>query len=719
MAEYEVEAPDGSIHLIEGPEDATPQQIEDFASRTIGATPKMDLSATQSAGANFVNMVPFGADAFGAIAAATYGKDVDVPFGEKQAAAKALVENAAKEGFDQHKLASMVGAGAGILAPAALIPSSLYKGGSVAQRALKSGAVAGGYGMAYGAGQGNTADERITNSITSGAMAVPFGSGGSLVLDAGAAAGPYIAKGAKSLAERAARLFDKNRGTGSGRNTGGGQETLQYVKKALDQPVDTSLTPGSIPLTQGQLTQNPRQQALEYGAQAGVYGDDAQKMALEARDIQSEAAKVALGNPSDLASVESAQNIQNALKTAYKSAKAKTSSAYNAVGEATQDEPLKIAGSYVRETVFPQMKDWLRKGDNGIGFDLNAEGWGEAKRLYQQAETVGNADKLTAMNFSRLEFWRSKVTNRLAKTQDPAEKKFLGGLLERYDRSMKQLPREAIKSGDDAIVDMMEKARLARKEQGVLFEKSKLVKDIVQNDDLTAEQLANTVTSLGPKTGSYVRDILRTAKDETAKEGLRTELRTAILGNALNKSLSAEVRAGSNVQNVEKMVSFDKLATNLERLKKNQSLLKQIMPDEAQRKAFDETLRAVQLIKSTKPGTKNYSNSAYTLLNFIRTISPAVEKASVPLVGSLGGGMEKWGQGAATLELQKSLAPVLKGLSDEMTGPLTNIGKKYGRQVVTGGAQSLGISNSKFKVTPEESLYGPPPEVDLPETTAP
>lgn len=708
---HEIMGPDGKVHEIMAPETATPQEIEAFAAQSIPAAPakKIDVNAPKAALSSAVNMLPGGADAFGVLGAAIYGGDAPGTFGQKQVAAKEFLQEAARQGFEQHPVASFTGGAAGAISPGLFIPGGALSGGSVLQRAGKGAGVAAGMGAAYGLGQGNNLDDRITNAITGGVMAAPFGFGGSLAVDAIGAAAPRVSRAAGSLAQRAANILARSRGQAvqrSGHSVGPAQVGVPgfagQIQGVLDQPVDMTMTKGSIPLTIGQVSQSPKAQALEYGAAAGNYGDEAQRMALEARDLQSEAAKAALGSPSDTQAAQSAQNIRSALRSGYEKAKAKTNLAYKKVGEATADDPLKISGEYMRETVFPQMQTWLRKGENGTGFDLNSEGWAQAKKLYNQAEAISKADKITAMNFSRLEFWRSKVTNRIAQSMDPAEKKFLGGLLERYDDAMDVLPKEAIKNGDAAIVDLMKKARSLRKQQGQLFEKSKIVKDILKNDDLTPEQLANTLGAAGNKAGSYAADIIKAAKTPTMKAQVRQDLRTAVLGNILNKSLSAEARAGSSVEGgVQKMVSFDKLATNMEALFKNKTLLRQIIPDENERAQLEKTLRAVQLIKSTKPGSKNYSNTAYVLLNAIRAISPAMEKTTIPLVGSVGGGVEKWAQGAATADVAKSLAPVLKGLNDEMTGPAVNLAKKYGRQVITGASAGVGIENTPLTLTEE------------------
>jgi hypothetical protein len=252
---------------------------------------------------------------------------------------------------------------------------------------------------------------------------------------------------------------------------------------------------------------------------------------------------------------------------------------------------------------------------------------------------------------------------------------------------MDQLPREAVKSGDVGILDAMEKARSSRSDQGRLFERSKLVRDIVQNEDLTNEQFANSILSLGPKSGAYVKDILNAASnDPTKQQELQSQIKQAVLGSIVNKSLSSEAKAGSTVDGVENMVSFDKLSTNLDRLTGNKTLFEKVIPDASERETISKISNAAKLIKSQKPGTKNYSNSAYTLLNVIRSISPTAASANVLGVG-VGSGLKAAGQSGALNELQQSVAPVLKKMADS-SNIITNFGTKYGRRIMSGAAEA-------------------------------
>jgi len=696
-----VQGPDGKVHRFEVPMDATPDETEAFAAENIQmdapakseAKPVSFDNPAQVLAAGAIKGIPMGADIAGAVAALGMPQEGQPPwanFSERQGAAREMFQQKGEAAFEQFPKTAIVGAAATAVPSGLMIPSSALQGPSVAARAAKGAAVGGGYGAAYGAGEGNTKEERLGNAITQGMVAAPFGAVGNIAADVVGGA----VSGGRSLAERAANIFNKIKrpepniivqGTANQIDP----SMLSGIQGALDGPMPSAPTGGPIPLTKGNLTQNPRAQALESGAAAGVYGDEAQRMMNETRELQSDAAKklisgVAGVELSEDVSLAAATKLAENLKKSYASAKAKTNAAYGKVGELSNDAPLQIAADYVREGIVPSLQNWARKGGSGVGFDLGAAEMANGKRLYDQAAAFGTMKRLSGVNFQRMEQWRGRVSQGIANSKTPAEKAFLSGMLQRYDTAMNNLPREAIKSGDEAIIGAMEKARMSRKEQGVLFERSKLVKDILQNDDITNEQFANVITSLGPKSGTYVRDILRTAKDPAQKAELQSQIKQALLGNILNKSLSAEVKAGSSVQSIDKMVSFDKLATELDKFVKNRTLFEKVITDPAERKYIQEALNAASLIKSAKPGTKNYSNSAYTLLNVLRSVSPSAASANVFGLGA-GTALKSMGEAGATNELAQSLAPVLKGVV-EQNGAITNFGKKYGRQVFVGGA---------------------------------
>lgn len=692
----DVTMPNGDI--VNFPDDMPKEQIrEKIASKFPEIAKKgKPLSGAQPYAAGAIMGIPMGADIAGAVAALGMPQEGQPPWGnfsERQAAAKQFFEQKATQGIEESPAATITGMVGTGLGTALLTPAKLLQGPSVMSRAVKGAGVGAGYGALYGLGEGESLDERMGNAISGAVTGGAFGAIGNTAADIIGAG----VRGGRSLAQRAAALSNKIRRPEPNIVVQGTAEQLapDLIQGAVQLPVPQPSAPMSmerIPLTKGQATQNAKQQSLEFGALGGAYGDEARALAEEARVLQSQSAKDAL---SGIAGTELTQetasqassNLVGNLKKAYASSKAKTNAAYKKVGELSQDAPLVIGADYVRDGIVPSLKDWARKGSNGLPWDLGSADMSNAKRLYDQAAQFSDMKKLSGVNFNRMEHWRGRVSQGIANSKTPSEKAFLGGLLERYDTAMKTLPREAIKSGDENIIKAFENARYARKEQGVLFERSKLVKDVLQNDDLTNEQFANVLTSMGPKSGSYVRDILRTAaNDPTRQQALQGQIKQSILGNILNRSLSAEVKAGGTVEGgIEKIVSFDRLSTELGKLIKNKTLFEKAIPDPVERKTIQEIYNASSLIKSVKPGTKNYSNTAYVLYDFLKTISPSLASANVFGIGA-GTSLKAMGQAGAANEVRQSLEPVLKGVLTEHTGAITNFGQKYGRQTMVGAA---------------------------------
>lgn len=625
--------------------------------------------------------IPFGLDAMSSISAAL-GVGEEPTFNERRIANKRALENVANEADTEYPvMAPVAGAYGSVASTLPLFSAKLLNAPSFLVRAAKGGLAAGTVGAVHGAGKG-IGEERKTNAFTGGITAAPFG-----VL--GSAAADIIGFGvgrALPLAKRAATLFNRRGQSGANIHFGNPSGNLNNQSFPLSNEI--------IPLTKGQSTQDAATQALEYGAQAGSYGDEAQKLALESRDIQSDAAKNVLSSIAGTeltpgSGLNSAEALKNALSQSYKASKAKTAQAYKDVSELSADGQLRIAGDYITNTMVPALDDFAKRGFDGRAFDLMSPKMSNAKRLYDQFAKFKNLKNVKTVDFFRMEDWRGRLSQGIREADKGSpEKAFLSGMLERYDRVMQQLPREAILNGDENIISAMEKARISRKEQSVLFERSKLVKDILQNDDLTNEQFYNTLSSLGNKSGTYVRDMLRTAaKDPDKQAALQTQIKQSIFGSILDKSLSSEIKAGGSVAGgIDKMVSFDKLATNLNKLIQNKSLYNQIITNAGERKIVEDAYKAASLIKSVKPGSKNYSNTAYTLLSFLNKISPAVTSANIAGIG-LGSALKTVGESGAKNELDEAFSAVLKGIQ-EQNSAITNFGKKYGRQIMNAGAVS-------------------------------
>lgn len=719
MAIHRIQGPDGRIHRIEAPDNATPQEIEAFAASVIPAGPENPEGNVSSAGeaalVNFNRNLPFGTDIVAGIGAGIANlMGTPVSFEEAKASTMADVEKAKKEYPD----ASLYGGISGALASGFAVPAKALQGASVAGRAAK-GAMAGGLlGFGYGAQEGDNLSERIGEGAQASVPAAAFGAGGSVAGDAvragwdayirpalagaGQRIGPLTQKAMQAVSRRSQSVrAGGNNPAPTG--AGAGDDYLAAIQRPLQQNVDSSLTPSSIPLTKAQATQDPRLQALEYGAQAGAYGDDAQRLALEARELQSDAAKSAVGQlAGDADEFAAAGDLGKALREGYAAARQKTREAYRAVGQMQEDAPLRYGAEYVKGSVLPAIKDWARKGGDGLGFDLAAPNMTNAKRLYGQAMAFEKIKGVNTLNYARMEQWRSRVSQALgdAKAALPpgvranSETAFLSGMLERYDDAIKALPREAIKSGDDALIEAMEKARFTRADQGRKFERNKIVADILDKDAISNEALANMFFGKGRTfkgdpaiTLKAITNAVPDKADEVT-QAFKSGVYSKILRNSLDAS---ELKGGGGT---EEMVSFNKLASNLKELvNSNPTLFKALHTPEEQ-EFIKAVMQDAKKIASVKPGSKNYSNSAYTIMNWVRQISPLAERGGLPFTGSIGSGLKSVGDSGAMLDIEKSLAPVFKGTADELAGSPFNFTRRFGLRLSDSDLSRLALGGA-------------------------
>ena len=211
MAKYVVEGPDGARHVFEGPDDATPQQIETFASQTFAkqtADPKTPVAdagpqlsdldkaadarvAKEAAGgftphASPAQYLPFGSwlDEASAGIDAGLNKISGGRIGQPYDEAKAY-QNARQRYIDKHasgieKGAAMAG---GVIASAPFGAARVFRGAALLPEIGNAALTGAGYGALYGAGEGEDTN-RIWNALEGA------GWGGAI-----GAAAPSVARG--------------------------------------------------------------------------------------------------------------------------------------------------------------------------------------------------------------------------------------------------------------------------------------------------------------------------------------------------------------------------------------------------------------------------------------------------------------------------------------------------------------------------------------------
>ena len=222
-----------------------------------------------------------------------------------------------------------------------------------------------------------------------------------------------------------------------------------------------------------------------------------------------------------------------------------------------------------------------------------------------------------------------------------------------------------------------------RRRMGVLFERDKVVSNIVKNEELTNEELANIVLTgsarsenLNAGVGRTVKAMKRAAGDNAP--ALVDNLRRGTFARLLNKSMTNMQQAGTDVQ----MISPNKMLRELDNLAKNKTFMDEIF-DDGQRKTIDALRADLRKIASDQPGARNYSNTAYTVLNAMRKMPFGLSAISGPadiLVRPLA---EK----GARDTLQRDLASVIGEVQSQMVGE----SRLYG--AATGGALGAQVIN--------------------------
>ena len=359
MEKHKVQFPDGSVHLIEAPEGATPEQITAYGAEIYSQMKnKSDKQSYAQPNATWgeaalqsaIRNIPFGTDIQAAGASLLTG----APFAESK---KTVMDYVAQSQEQQPGASFAGGLGGSVASGMALLPAKLLQGGSALARATGAAVGSGALGFGYGAQEGETVGERVGSGLVQAGIEAPMGAVGSVAADSLIYGGKALAGKARQAVNQYTRPMQTS-GSATGRAAGReGENFIETLQRPLKDTPDLSIEKGyALPLTKGQATQDAGQQSLEAGAIARQYGDDARDLALQAREIQSDAAqeqlqKIAQSNISGGGEFEAAGQIYKNVKSAYQSAKQKTREAYKGLA------PERISGFYIRDSVIPEIKN--------------------------------------------------------------------------------------------------------------------------------------------------------------------------------------------------------------------------------------------------------------------------------------------------------------------------------------------------------------------------
>jgi hypothetical protein len=564
---------------------------------------------------------------------------------------------------------------AGAIAAPMAAPKAVTKGiANFATKGLPQKYIAGsglgaGAGSLYGAGSADEG-ERGQGALIGGGIGALGGAGGVAVTDlAKAAAKPITSRISAAIARKKAA---KEMLAGN----------TPLISRA-NVPTDMNMQSGKmLDLTEGQLGQDAQRQSLEIGALKGGYGKEAQDLALSARATQQAQMRSALGElGADTADAgqDALEASAKVLKGSYKDIKAQVNKAYE---DARIIQGVYINQSPIDEVFKPQVNAILR----GRGFPIE-DFSDRSKRIINQLQDSGfyEGKKVTKTNLEKMEFWRRRATNAMNDANSPTsqikeEGAALGQIISAYDDFMAKMPKHALMSGDEEALEAIDTARGLRRKQGVLFERNKVVKDIVQNNDLTNEELANMLIT-GSKQGEVVNKgagrVLKGVKRGIPPEkqaAFTQNLKRGTMSRVLEKSLGT-TRDGDYLE-----IMPNKLIKELKMLDKNNTFMNELF-DEPERVGIKALIDDLELINSVKQGADNYSNSAYTLMRWLDK-APfggfGITSSASKLIA------EPMAESGARKTLKQSLSPVIKQYADGLKGAATYYGGATGGLATTG-----------------------------------
>lgn len=608
--------------------------------------------------------IPFGQD-IASIPLAAYGAYTrDIPFSEARPAIKQQLGEeyqAAQDEYGGRTTAAMLGTA---LATGIALPfDKALKAGSLGAKAIKSGLLGAGTGALYGAGEG-IGSERRSGALEQGLAGGAFGAIAPIAISG-------VSAIARPLASRAAKVMGKFKNKGAG---------IRVTGQSIGDNVGSVTRTGDdlIPLSKAQRTQDPRLMSLETGAIRGGFGDEAQELALRQRAIQEQAAADVLGSVSPTQTgATSALEAADVLQESQKLYKEATRKAYKEVAELTKQNPLKFSGEFFQKTVFPNVDEFIKEGFDGRAFDLDNPALVNAKRLVGEYNNFKKTKGLKSVDFNKMENFRSKISQALGSTNERAEKAFLSGFLGRIDDSIEAIPENAIISGDERILDSFFKARSARSKQGALFERQEFVKKFLKKPDNTATDLANVIfvqaNKLNQKPATAIKQVIE-ATDGSAKPILKA----GIIGDLYENSLSAEQVEGA----ARKMLDFKKLEKNINTLLNNKKGVAELVLEPQEQAALVNLQDAAAKINSYKPGTINYSNTAYTMMSNLAKFSPTVKGVAERFLKSSA-------ESGAEREMIENLSTVLSSDLERI------IAQKFNAAEVLGNKALLGITGAK------------------------
>ncbi|GEM_PF-1871873 len=542
-----------------------------------------------------------------------------------------------------------------------------------AATALGTGGISGGV---YGAGTGEgTLGERAENALVLGR----YGAAGGL---AGAGVGAVAGKGLNALnrkftlTERVQNLIGKKNLPAPTSNP----NTPTKIQKA---------TPDGYTLPKGAATEDVDLMRVEEAARQGNLGQEAQAAITQVdqqfQDQVQKAVKGFAGNSDEL-SDDIIAKATNQVRRRFNAQKALQNKLMNARNDAIGRS--KVYKGYTQSTLLKDVQEITTDPE----FSASMAMAGDENAIKKSLVFLNDILKKDgdSIRFADLAGWRSALGK-----INPAspEYQISKPIRAAYDNWLENINRNAIKAGDDELVDKIFKANKAYKDFKETFGtnkfrgQSKILEDILQKDELTPYQLKSMIMGASSKgkatSGQVVKRLINTLP-EARQEAFKTDLRKGLFASVLEDSTD---EMGN--------IKLGKLKSELVKLKKNEAFHRYLANGQMKQDLNELTFNLEKYIKAqsrkdvyapSAPAVARYASAILQKLSMIPT--GAGNLILRPAAGAIDSGAENL---TRTKGKKILFEQSLKDIKDKLINESKSTAKIYGASA--GGVGAAGTVN--------------------------
>jgi len=681
------------------PSNAPAEEDQSWSDWLAGAALTASRQAGQGASFGFLDE-PTDALLAGATSLAT-----GVPYDQMYDEARDITKRDLKNDWQEHPFLSAGGNVAGGVLTGKAGADLLSKGLPAVSSTIKNAATlypktaafltgAGGGGL-YAAGQaeGNLSD-RADDALTGAAYGGPLGVGGY-----------WAAKGASNLGSMISPMLKKSPAVAA--DVGGilddpiqqaVAQTDDILAPAVSQSAkmaDDAITPmklagildetalaqtqqgNVLPLTRGNKTQNVNIQRMEQ-----IAAESGSKPMLEARALQQTAARKPFENilgadvpvdPIDLRNMEQgfAESAATGVRKSFDSLKNQENAAWKTARESGL---VGIKNDNIYNYAVKVRSSLDEKGIPLEKFSALKNHLGELDTMIEKANTQG----FNSSSLKDLDNWRKQLYNLQTAGQGINERsaqKALGDAYHEFDSFLTNLADDAIVDGDQTAIQAFKEARNISKQRFQFYEGDKAIARILDNRDLSGEQLVNLIfgaEKLAGKgdNGRLIETMLSHAGDRAPE--MQEALKRGIMAKSFRRALTTTADPADVSKN---LLSFDKMRNEIGNIINKKEILQSVFsePEQAYVKQLYTDLK---LISSAQKGALNPSGTGMWTADFISGMGKVLNNPlfrMTPGVGMATTGLDsllqKQAAGIVTGKVEQSLGDILPSMINQIDAP--------------------------------------------------